>query len=397
MIESPLLFSDKDSDERGGEFVKAAISFEYLLWVIGSIFLAEMAIALPHSYPGIRYISPHGQSLGGMTLPLSDETGNSLFNNPAGLARNPKFRSESINLNLDLNSSVLGSISSSTGFPSLGGFTSSLNSNVNKVYSGGFGNLTAVSWGGLAVGLLFQERVRAYSDGTTVHYDTTSNLVPAVGYGLALARGVMRLGYSLQLVSQASGVAQAPSNSSAAYLKGISEGKGISHTASVNFVFPYKYVPTFSLVARNLFGMHYMPKGLISRASSPTGVPSDEPMSVDAAFNFMARLYGPVKSNWYFQFKDLTSATSMAPLDKLSLGLDLGISPAVSLRLGLNNLQPSAGIGYRSETSEINLAYYQELTPFPSILKWDTRYALQYKFFFQDRNTRDRDSELQAK
>jgi len=348
-----------------GEPVGRAIAFHKFGWLLGSIFLSKIAVALPYSYPGVRYISPYGQSLGGMTLPLSDETGNSLFNNPAGLARNPKFRSEPINLNLDLNSGVLGSFVNSTGFASLGGFTSNLNSNVNKVYSGGFGNLTAVSWGGLAVGLLFQERVRAYSD--------------------------------VQLVSQASGVAQAPSDSSAAYLKGISEGKGISHTASVNFVFPYKYIPTFSLVGRNLFGMRYSSKGLISRARSPIGVPEEEAMSVDAAFNFMARLYGPVKSNWYFQFKDVTGATSMALLDKLSLGLDLGISPAVSVRLGLNNLQPSAGIGYRSEMSEINLAYYQELTPFPSILKWDTRYALQYKFFFQDSNRRDRESELQAK
>jgi hypothetical protein len=377
--------------------VGRAIAFHKFGWLLGSIFLSKIAVALPYSYPGVRYISPHGQSLGGMTLPLSDETGNSLFNNPAGLARNPKFRSEPLNLNLDLNSGVLGSFVNSTGFASLGGFTSNLNSNVNKVYSGGFGNLTAVSWGGLAVGLLLQERVRAYSDGTTVNYETRSNLVPAVGYGLALARGVMRVGYSLQLVSQASGVAQAPSDSSAAYLKGISEGKGISHTASVNFVFPYKYIPTFSLVGRNLFGMRYSSKGLISRARSPIGVPEEEAMSVDAAFNFMARLYGPVKSNWYLQFKDVTGATSMALLDKLSLGLDLGISPAVSVRLGLNNLQPSAGIGYRSEMSEINLAYYQELTPFPSILKWDTRYALQYKFFFQDSNRRDRESELQAK
>ncbi|NDG86131.1 MAG: hypothetical protein EBX52_13965, partial [Proteobacteria bacterium] len=120
-----------------------AIAFHKFGWLLGSIFLSKIAVALPYSYPGVRYISPCGQSLGGMTLPLSDETGNSLFNNPAGLARNPKFRSEPINLNLDLNSGVMGSFVNSTGFASLGGFTSNLNSNVNKVYSGGFGNLTA--------------------------------------------------------------------------------------------------------------------------------------------------------------------------------------------------------------------------------------------------------------
>ncbi|MBU6153183.1 MAG: hypothetical protein KGP28_02670 [Bdellovibrionales bacterium] len=368
-----------------------------LIWIIGGIFLGRASLALPYSYPAVRYISPLGHSLGGMTLPLSAETGNALFNNPAALSRNTKFRAEALNLNFDLNSSILGSLSTSTGFSSLGGFTSSLNSNVNRIFSGGLGNLTAVSWGGLAVGLLLQERVRAYSDGTTVNYETTSNLVPAVGYGLALARGVVRVGYSLQLVSQASGVAQAPSNSSAAYLSGISEGKGLSHTASVNFVFPYTYTPTVSLLARNLFGMRYFSRGLIPRASSPIGTPASEPMSIDAALDFTARLSGPIKSNWYIQFKDLTSATSLALLDKLSFGIDLGISQPVSIRLGLNHFQFSGGIGYRSEFSEINLAYYQELTPFPAISKWDTRYALQYKVFIQDKNSRDRETENQSK
>ena len=392
-----LLFSEESSDQRIGDTVRIRFFVTNIVAVMGTLLLREGAHALPYNYPAVRYISPHGQSLGGMTLPLSEETGNALFNNPAALARNTKFRAEYLNLNFDLNSSVLGSFSSSYGVSSLGGFTSTLNSNVNKIHSAGMGNLTAVSWGGLAVGLLFQERVRAYSDGTNVHYETISNLVPAVGYGLALARGVMRLGYSIQLVSQASGVAQAPSDSSAAYLKGISEGKGISHTASVNFVFPFAYTPTLSILARNVFGLHYLQKGLISRASSPTGVPADEPMSVDAAFNFNVRISGPVKSNWYIQFKDLTHASSMGLLDRLSLGMDLGVSRAVSFRVGLNNLQFSGGIGYRSDTSEINLAYYQEQTPFPSISKWDTRYALQYKYFFQNTNSRDREAESQAK
>ncbi len=360
-------------------------------WVTG---IEPIAYGNPYSYPQIRYVSPFSQSIGGVTLPVADEVGNDLFNNPAALARNQKFKAEYLNLSLDLNSSMGGGVTSVINLPSLGSFSSTLNSNINKLYSGGLGNLTAAAWGGLGVGLLIQERVRAYSDGTNVHYETMSQVIPAVGYGLALARGVIRLGYSVQLVNEASGITQSVSDGNAAYLSGLSEGKALSHTASVNFAFPFAYLPTFSLVARNIGGVHFSSGSIASRAKSPTGVPSDEDMSVDAAFDFTARISGPVKSRWYLQYKDLTGVSSLGILEKLNFGIDLNFSPAVSFRIGMTSTQPSAGIGYRSESSEINFAYYHDQSPFSNISSWDTRFALQYKVFFQDKNTRDRESEL---
>ncbi len=325
---------------------------------------------------------------------MSDEIGNSLFNNPAALARNTLFRAEYLNLNLDINSGIAGNMLGSTGATSLGGFTTTLNKNPNVLYGLGGGNLTAFSWGGLAVGVLVQERNRAYSDGTQVHYQTTSQIIPAIGYGIGLARGVLRLGYSLQLVNEASGVTQSASDSSAAYLKGISSGMGLSHTASVNFVFPFQYLPTFSLLARNAMGTSFSRAPLFKRADSPAGSPPDQPASYDAAFNFMLRVSGPVKANLYVQFKDILGATSTALLDRISAGLDASISRAVSFRVGAMGTRLAGGIGYRSQSSEINLAYYKDPCPFTNIAADDTRFALQYKVFFQDENSRARESEM---
>ncbi len=355
------------------------------------------ALANPYQYPGIRYVSPLSESLGGVTIPLADEIGNSLFNNPAALARNTKFKAEYLNLNIDANSTVVGNISSGLKMIGLGGLTSSLNANTNTSYAAGFGNLTALSWGGLGVGLLIQDRVRAYSDGTNVHYETISQLIPAAGYGLALARGVVRLGYSLQFVNLATGTAQSVSDSSASFMSGLSAGKALAHTASVNFVFPFAYIPTVSVVARNLGGVHYSSGALLSRAKSPSGVPSDEAMSIDAAFSFMVRISGSLKSNWYIQYKDLTNSVSVPVLEKLNVGVDFNLSPNVSIRTGMTSTQFSAGIGYRSQASEINLAYYHDQNPFTNVAYWDTRYALQYKVFFQEQNSRNREEETKIK
>ena len=368
-----------------------------IISLLAVFLVSAKSFALPYAYPAVRYVSPLGESLGGMTVPISDETGNALFNNPAALSRNTQFKAEYLNLNIDGNTNLFSNISSVTSFPSLGGFTSTLNDNTNTVFSGGFGNLTALSWGGLGVGVLIQDRVRSYSDGTNVHYEAQSDFIPAVGYGAALARGIMRVGYSIQFVNETRGSSQAASDSSAAYLSGIPQGKGLSHTAAMNFVFPFTYTPTFSIIARNLFGMRFQSGALMSRAKNPSGLLSNQEMSVDASFNFVTRISGPVKSLWYFQATDMTGTTSMKVFDRLSFGLDFSLSPAVDLRFGLNSTRISAGIGYRSPGSEIGVAYYQDPSPYPSISATDTRLALQYKVYFQDRNVRDREAEGKAR
>ena len=374
---------------------KNRISFSIL--VVLMLLGRGSSFANPYSYPAIRYASPLSESLGGVTLPITDEIGNSIFNNPAALGRNPFFRAEYLNLALEVNPAVLGSGSGAFKYPSLGSFSGTLNGDPNSLYSGSFSNLTAFAWGGFSAGILLQERTRTYSDGTNVHYETLSQVIPAVGYGLALARGVFRIGYSLQYVNQASGITQSVSDGNAAYLSGLSEGKGFSHTASLNLAFPFAYLPTLSLAARNLFGLHYLSGSLVHRAKSPTGVPSDEPMGIDASLSFMARLGGAAKSYWYLQYKDLTSTSGMTALEKLNVGVDLSLSPYVGVRFGMTGTQFSGGIGYRSESSEINLAYYHELNPFTTISTWDTRYGLQYKVFFQEENRRDRDAESRGR
>ncbi len=356
------------------------------------------AHAQTDAYPGARYLSPYSASLGGTTLGLSHEIGNSLFNNPAALSRNTQFKAEFLNLDLDANSGTLSGLGmSSLKMSSLGGLTTSLNENPNKVYSTGFSNLTAVSWGGLGVGILYQNRTRAYSDGTTVHYQTLHNMIPTVGYGIALARGVVRLGYSFQYVNEASGVASANSDSSASFTDGISQGHGYSQNLSVNFVFPFTYIPTFSLMARNIGNLHFTSGSLMTGANNPIGTPADVPMSIEAAFGMMVRLSGSLKSHWYLQYKDVTDTAHMPLLERTSLGVDLDLSESVELRGGYNGSQFSGGIGYKTDQSEIGLAFYHERSPFAAIDYWDTRYALQYKIFFQDHNSRNREAETRGR
>ena len=365
-------------------------------WILG--WSVPSAVARPYADPAIRYENAESEALGGVTLPITTEIGNDLMNNPAALARNTKFKVEAINLNIEGNDTLLSTMgTNSLNMTGLGGMTGTLNQNPGVVAGGSFSNLSTVSWGGLGIGLLYSKSGRAVSDGTTVHYETVNQFVPTVGYGLRLARGVVRIGYSLQYVNESAGTASAPSNSSAAFSSGVAQGHGLSHNASVNFVFPFQYTPTFSIIGRNLGGVHYMSNSMLMTSSNSTGIPQDEKMSVDMAFNFTVRISGTFKSFWFFQYKDATGSTGLKTIDRLNSGLELDISKSVVFRVGASGIQPSLGIGYKSESSEINLAWYHEQDTLPGAPAWDTRYALQYKIYFQDKNTRDRDREEKVK
>ncbi len=362
---------------------------------VGLLVTAFAAEAQTTTYPAIRYITPYSQSLGGITLPISQEIGNNLFNNPAGLARNEMFKAEYLNLDADVGSAMFGALG--TGMTTLGGLNSQLNANQNRTYAECISELTALSWGGLAVGVLYEDRVRAYSDGTNLHYQVLNELIPAVGYGISLARGVVRLGYSLEYVNEASGVSQTPESNNASFLSGINQGHGFSNNASVNFILPYQYLPTFSVIARDIGGLHFSGGNLTSPVTGASGLPSDEAMSVDASLSFTVRLSGEVKSYWFFEYDDVTDTVRLPFFEKAKFGVDLNLSHAFSVRIGTSGGQFDGGIGFKSESSEINLSMYNERSPFPGNSYWDTRYALQYKIFFQDHNTRDREAEARGR
>ena len=340
------------------------------------------AFARQYYYPQVHYVSSVSESMSGVVLPLSDEVGNALMNNPAALARYSGYRAEPLNLNFVVNNHLVSnSFTSLSKTFSLGGLSSTMNSNPNTEFGLGMSNLTAFSWGGFGLGVLLQEFSSATSDGTNAKYHVVSQLIPTFGYGFGMARNIIRVGYSLQYVNQTSGDAITASNSSASFLSGVQKGSGFSHNVSVNFAFPFMYLPTFSVIARNIGGLHFASGGILPRGSNITGAPGTEDTSLDASFDFLVRISGTVKTHWYFEYKDLTKHSAIPTMfEKLSTGMDLAFSPNFSLRGGMTGIAEfSAGLSYRSERSEIALAYYNEKSPFSSTTTWDTRYALQYR------------------
>ena len=343
--------------------------------------MGTVAFARDYYDTQTRYVSPASEEMAGITLPIADEVGNSLMNNPAAMAKYSGFKAEPLNMSFTANSNTLGNLPDTQlkAF-SLGGLSTTMNktANVGSEFGMGFSNMMAFSWGGLGIGLLTQEFSRAVSDGTNDKYQVVSQMVPTVGYGFGIARNIIRLGYSLQYVNETTGKGTSAANSSASFLQGLQKGSGLSHNVSVDFAFPFSNLPTFSVIARNLGGLHFIPTSLWPRGSFSTGAPTDELMTVDLSFDFQVRLSGTLKLHYYSEYLDLTNHDPIPGLFyKIKQGLELNLSQSLVLRGGITGiLEKSAGIAYRGDSSEIGLAYYHEPSPYSG---WDIRYALQYK------------------
>jgi hypothetical protein len=371
------------------------VFFSFAITFFCSIFFLKVAEAKPYYYPQLRYVGSANEAMGGVVVPFTEEVGNSLMNNPAGLARFSGYRSEPMNLNFIINGNSLSNFSS-TMFKSfsLGGISGTMNGKPATPFGLGFTNMTAFAWNGIALGFLLQEHSRAISDGTNATYQVVSQFIPAFGYAFGMARNVIRVGYSLQYVNETSGQVTAASNSNASFLNGLNKGGGLSHNVSINLALPFTYLPTFSILARNLGGLHYSRTSLLPRGTNIAGVPPSQQMSIDLGFDFQVRISGTLKSHWFFEYKDANKHSSIpTTMERLSTGLDLNLSPAVALKAGMTGIaQFSVGGSYRSEQSEIGLNYYQERSPFNSGPAWETRFALQYKLLLNQKARKEEGS-----
>ena len=114
--------------------------------------------------------------------------------------------------------------------------------------------LTPTFYGkGFALGLLMSNDIGATSDAAgNVRYRSLYQFIPAAAFGVRLAGGIVRLGYSVQWVNEAAGDVSVPSGTELGYNQNLAQGSGFSHMVGAALTLPLTYLPQFDLVARNV-------------------------------------------------------------------------------------------------------------------------------------------------
>lgn len=359
--------------------------FQGLVWgVICAVAWAGDAHARGDVIPGSRYTSGRGAALGDAFLPLADDGAGGLFYNPAGIGKIRRTQFEPLNFQVQLNNDYIASIDRN--------FYRVLNLADYKPYLVTYGGkypgvAGAVTpnffFRGFAMGILYQNRVAAQAEGSVIRYRSKFQLIPTVGGALRLASGVVRLGYSLQWVNQASGEIEVPDTEDPlGYSQKLFQGSAISHNVGVAVTLPVAYLPSLNVVVRNLFNATYSSFVLLNMAENTQGVPPTEPMSLDLSLSAQPKVGRGASFNLVAEWRDVTNTAGIELLGHLAFGVEFSFRDQFFIRGGWGSGYPSAGLGLKRKNAEFSLSWYSEEvgTRYQGIR--DTRFILQYQIRF---------------
>lgn len=332
--------------------------------------------------PGSRYVSGRGAALGDAYIGFADTVSDALFYNPAGLGRVKDLTFEPINLQLQANSRLSSAIGPDLlKIQTLESYESSLRKNPHSNPGAGFALLPAVGFRGFGLGLLYQSRLMAETDGTNVRYRSVYQLIPTAGFGVRLASGVLRLGYSLQWVNQASGDRTvAVGSRPMGWSQGLAEGSGFSHNLGLALSLPYIFQPSINVVARNVAGLRLKGSTLMGLAKNASGTIPKEEMSMDASVGFLYKLGAGWSLGTQFVYRDALNSSDTRALAHAALGLEFSAKDHFFLRGGFGSGYPTAGLGVRTSRSEVNFAWFSEDLGDGKIPIRDIRYLFQLVF-----------------
>jgi hypothetical protein len=332
-----------------------------------------------NSIPGPRYLSARSAAMGEAFLTLAEDSASSLFVNPAGLANGRAMSAELLNIGLEANQDFVSGVDiNSIKVTSLPAYFPTLRP---EEYPGvGLTLLPSFSAPGFGFGILMQSRLAASAANGVVNYRSSYRFVPAFGMGVRLAGGMFRLGYALHFVNQAEGeVVGVPSTASPlGYNQQLSQGSAISHNVGVTIAVPITYLPTLSLVARNVMSAQFTDFSLIPFARNSSGVPATEPMSVDAAFSLQPRFRGGGFVSYVLQLKDATNQSGFSLVDRTALGFEWNVKGAFALRAGYSLGEIQAGLGFKTSRADVNVSWHTEELGTPAASVRERRWLFQY-------------------
>lgn len=354
--------------------------------LLAALITFESAEAREDVVPGSRYMSARAMSMGDAFLPLADDTASALFYNPAGLARLRGVHADVMNLQLYGNGNYFTSADLSHAdfykVSSLSSYTSALKRNPDNWQGVGYSLVPAFNFKGFAFGLLVQEQVRAKynSSNSTVDYKSNYQIIPAAGGALRLAEGIVRIGYSLQLVNQASGeVDGSPASGNLGYNQGLQKGSALSHTLGIALTMPYQHLPELNVVGRNLFMARFSSSAMMPFATSTNGTPGNEGTTFDVSLSWVEKIGAGSEFTWVVEDRDALASSHVSILGRMAIGLEFDFRRVLFLRGGWGSGYPNLGFGLKRKTSEFSLTWSNVEIGNSYHDQRDSRYILQYQ------------------
>lgn len=227
-------------------------------------------------------------------------------------------------------------------------------------------------------GLIYRNELNAEVSRTTTtlmdtYYQNDLGAIVAANY--SLMGGVLKLGVSAKAINRIEVVSGTLSTSGPFDLGTIAaEGTGIAYDAGLMVQMPFDWVPTLSVVARDLGDTEFsLRDGVRAKTASQ---PATVKQSVDAAVSIFPIHANKVRSIWTVEYRDIANSRNEAGSRKrLHIGTEINFRDLFFLRLGLNQGYYTAGLEISSENFAWQISSYGEEIGTVDQLKQDRRFA----------------------
>lgn len=314
----------------------------------------------------------------------------SVYYNPAGVARRNKAQAKYIDLEGTVSQGVFSVVKGTfSNLTSLGKFTQNLYANQGKVQSLGIALLPQFLIRNFSVGLVLRSYNEAYIDPTTANMDffAATDAAVYVHTGVALFGGILKLGAGAKALNRAEinrTYTQAEySSTGVSFSSQWKEGTGYGFDAGALLTYPSDLQPTLGVAVQDIGATDLLERRLIwTGAAGTPGAPPSLPQKVNVGLSISSKFSRGKKAVLALELKNVLKAGTNYT-ERIHAGMELELNRILFLRAGLNEGRYwTGGLGLHAGGVGLELTTYGENVSHDGGTrddrKWIGRYVLAF-------------------
>jgi hypothetical protein len=218
------------------------------------------------------------------------------------------------------------------------------------------------------------------SDGS-FDYNYQNDYSLNVGYNMSFWGGRIKFGMAGRLINRVEYFGTRRAGDSLELSAFATEGMGISVDTGLTLAAPWDWIPTFTVLIRDL-GHTSFTAGGGAFGNSENGTPQTVPQSIDLAVAVFPITGKYSRAVFTIEYTGIDSTAGAEAMDRLRIGTEFNFWDAYFLRAGWHENDWTAGFEYATGNLQFQMATYSEAIVLPSLTDQDRRVVFKMAFRF---------------